>query len=281
MMLLSDIPIRDPFILAENGIYYLYGTRGKTCWGAADGFDVYTSRDLNHWDGPKVCFQRPDDFWADRCFWAPEVHRWQGAYYLFATFQGCGCRGTAILRSDRPEGPFLPHSDGPVTPQNWECLDGTLYVNRNSEPYLVFCHEWLQTVDGEIHAMALQPDLKAPAGEPFLLFRASEAPWSVPISSGTHTGQVTDGPFLWRTEKGALLCLWSGFSESGYTQGLALSESGEINGPYRQLPPLYTADGGHGMLFHAFDGQVYLLLHSPNQSPLERSKLVPWRPPVE
>ena len=44
-----DINIRDPFVLCENGKYWLYGTRGPTCWGKADGFDVYVSDDLNTW----------------------------------------------------------------------------------------------------------------------------------------------------------------------------------------------------------------------------------------
>lgn len=50
-MKLCDIHLRDPFILPDNGVYYLYGTRGATCWGAADGFDVYTSTDLKQWEG--------------------------------------------------------------------------------------------------------------------------------------------------------------------------------------------------------------------------------------
>ena len=46
-MLTNDqINIRDPFVLVHDGIYYLYGTRGPTCWGAADGFDVYTGQNL-------------------------------------------------------------------------------------------------------------------------------------------------------------------------------------------------------------------------------------------
>ena len=44
-MTFNDIHIRDPFILVEDGKYYLYGTRGKTCWGPATGFDVYVSDD--------------------------------------------------------------------------------------------------------------------------------------------------------------------------------------------------------------------------------------------
>ena len=39
-MKLSDIHIRDPFVLLHEDKYYLYGTRGATCWGEADGFDI-------------------------------------------------------------------------------------------------------------------------------------------------------------------------------------------------------------------------------------------------
>ena len=40
-MLLNDINIRDPFILADDGHYYMYGTRGASTWGCGTGFDVY------------------------------------------------------------------------------------------------------------------------------------------------------------------------------------------------------------------------------------------------
>ena len=66
----EEINIRDPFVLTRNGQYYLYGTRGATCWGPADGFDVYVSRDLENWDGPFECFHNDGTFWADRNYWA-------------------------------------------------------------------------------------------------------------------------------------------------------------------------------------------------------------------
>ena len=276
-MLTGEIHIRDPFVVTEGGRYYLFGTRGPTCWGKADGFDVYTGTDLEHWDGPAVCFQNDGTFWADRNYWAPEVHRWRGGWYMFASFKAEGLeRGTAILRADSPAGSFRPHSDGRVTPADWACLDGTFYVDRAGRPWMVFCHEWVQVGDGEILAMPLTDDLKAAAGAPRLLFRASEAPWSREIrhSSGMR-GHVTDGPFLWRGEDGGLYCLWSGMSESGYTLGLARSESGEITGPFRQLPPLFDRDGGHGMLFRGLDGRLYLTLHRPNHNPDERPVFIP------
>ncbi len=280
MIRTEQINIRDPFVLADGGTYYLYGTRGETCWGPADGFDVYTGKDLASWEGPFVCFRNDGSFWADRDYWAPEIHRWQDAFFMFASFKsGERRRGTAILKAFSPLGPFRPWSDGPVTPADWSCLDGTFHVSSDGTPYMVFCHEWVQAGDGEICAVRLTRDLKAPAGEPFLLFRASDAPWSVKMrhSSGTE-GYVTDGPFLWRREDGTLFCLWSGFSAAGYTQGFAISGNGEISGRFTQLPPLFSEDGGHGMLFRKFDGTLCLAVHSPNIHLQERPRFIPLGP---
>jgi len=268
----TDIHIRDPFVLVHEGAYYLYGTRGATCWGKADGFDVYVSTDMENWEGPHECFYNDGSFWADQNYWAPEVHVWNGAFYMFASFKRDDlCRGTAILRAESPLGPFVPHSDGRVTPPDWECLDGTFYASREGKPYIVFCHEWVQVGDGEVLAMELTADLKAAAAAPRLLFRASEAEWCREIgNSAGRRGKVTDGPFLWRTEKGTLLCLWASFSDGGYTEGLAVSDNGEIDGNFRQIEPLFDDDGGHGMVFRTLEGQLYLTLHSPNRTPEER-----------
>ena len=273
----NEINIRDPFVLVHQDTYYLYGTRGATCWGPATGFDVCVGKDLENWSDPVPCFENDGAFWADRNYWAPEVHPWLGSFYLFASFKSeTRRRGTAILRAASPLGPFEPLSDGPVTPPEWECLDGTFFADPAGRPWIVFCHEWVQAGDGEIHAMPLTDDLRAPAGDPRLLFRASDAEWARPVhhSSGV-TGYVTDGPFLWHDRAGRLLCLWSSFSGSGYTQGLALSESGEITGHYRQLPPLFTENGGHGMLFRDLKGRTMLALHRPNEHLKERPLFLP------
>jgi arabinan endo-1,5-alpha-L-arabinosidase len=278
----TDIHIRDPFVLpiVAEKLYYLYGTTGPQAWtNSASGIDYYTSPDLQSWEGPFPAFRPPAGFWADRNFWAPEVHVYRGRYYLFASFKAEGvCRGTQILAADGPQGPFLPISDGPVTPHDWECLDGTLFVDANDQPWMVFCHEWVQVGDGEICALRLSDDLESAIDQPHLLFRASEAPWTQEIGSKDRKGYVTDGPSLHRLASSELIMLWSSFSISGYTVGVARSASGEILGPWQQVPePLYAGDGGHCMVFRTFDGQLWLAFHRPNQSPDERPQFVPLR----
>ncbi|MDP2791926.1 MAG: glycoside hydrolase family 43 protein [Rectinemataceae bacterium] len=274
-----DIQMRDPFVLArpETGKYYLFGTTDKDCWkGPGTGFDVYSGDDLENWEGPFPAWRPEAGFRATHNFWAPEAHEYRGRYYLFASFKSDSVRrGTQILVADDPAGPYRPHSDGPVTPPEWECLDGTLHVDENGDPWIVFCHEWVQVTDGEICARRLSADLGEAVGEPVLLFCASEAAWTRPPRSVTRIispdARVTDGPFLWRTGAGVLLMLWSSYSDSGYAMGIARSETGTIAGPWiQETVPIANTDSGHGMLFRSFDGRLFMTVHSPNSTPDER-----------
>ncbi len=73
-------------------------------------------------------------FWADRHYWAPEVYAnfaYNGAFYMFASFKSADrCRGTMVLKADKPDGKFTVHSEGTITPPDWESLDGTLYISK-------------------------------------------------------------------------------------------------------------------------------------------------------
>jgi arabinan endo-1,5-alpha-L-arabinosidase len=281
MNLLSDIHIRDPFVLPvpSEQCYYLYGTMGAYTWSdAALGFDAYRSADLRTWEGPFAVFRPPAGFWADRNFWAPEVHAYAGRYYMLASFKAEGkCRGTQILAADSPLGPFRALSSGPVTPPEWECLDGTFAVAPDGNPWMVFSHEWVQVGDGEICALPLTKDLSAVAGAPVTLFRASQAPWVLPVDdSKGRKGYVTDGPWMYSTPGGGLAMLWSSFGAGGYTIGVARSLTGGMLGPWLQdAQPLYSGDGGHCMSFRDFAGRLWLSFHRPNRTPNERPLFLP------
>jgi GH43 family beta-xylosidase len=273
-MNINEVQIRDPFVVSHNGKYYLYGSTDTDIWvEKGQGFNAYVSEDLNDWDGPFQVFIPPENYWGTRNFWAPEVHIYNGEFYMFASFIGDGYnRGTAVLKSANPLGPFLPWSEKAVTPAGHMCLDGTLYVDKNKQPWLVYCHEWVQIGDGAICALKLSSNLKSAVGEPINLFMSSSAPWGKTVFSKSNNieGYVTDGCFLHRTKSGKLLMLWSNFTENGYCQCYAKSKSGEIDGEWEQADILFDNDGGHGMLFRDFNGKLILTLHTPNKTPNER-----------
>ena len=295
---LSEIRMRDPFILETSDGYVLYGTTDENLWGGpGTGFDCYQSVDFENWTGPVAAFRPQADFWADTQFWAPEVHLYRGAYHMFATFAAsepqAKVRGTAVLRADKATGPFLPHSDGPVTPRELPCLDGTLFVDDNGTPWIVYSRgaEGSATApgiaDGEMYARQLSPDLSSAAGEPVLLFKSSSAAWSKPLwfPPGVNPPEelglakdplFTDGAFLIRSGDGPLHMLWSAFGEEGYAMGVATSETGSVLGPWRQQQsPLWAKNGGHGMVLHRSDGSDLLVFHAPNDTPNERVVTAP------
>lgn len=147
-------------------------------------------------------------------------------------------------------------------------------------PWLVFSHEWTQIQDGTVCCARLTDDLKELTEEPKVLFHASEAPWSTAdtgdVIKQAGENYVTDGPFLFKTENGTLQMLWSSFSVTGYAIGLATSRSGSVSGPWmQQEEPFYEKDGGHGMLFRSFAGELMLAIHTPNDSPYERAVFLP------
>lgn len=264
----NKINIRDPFVLKEGDTYYLYGTRAKNFGTDVGGFDVYTTNDLINFSKPKVCFNSEKWGMNRGVNWAPEVHKYNNEYYMFATFtKENGLRGVYILKSDKPDGEFNPHSQGAVTPDEWECLDGTLYINRKNEPYLVFCHEHTQIIDGTVCYIKLSDDLTHSIGEPVYMFSGSTPEWADKKPEGKH--YITDGPFMYRTVSDELLLIWSTSVKHKYAQCVARSDNGEIDGKFIHLPPIITNDGGHGMIFKT-DDKLMLTFHRPNLTRLER-----------
>jgi beta-xylosidase len=276
---LPDMPLHDPWIVADraSGTYHLFTRNERRMSGDARiGIMAYTSRDLKSWTRPRMVFVLPKGGWANDGAWAPEVHRWKGRWYLFATFYNDSAplppngarkpvrRSTTLAVADRLGGPFMPVRNGePIVDRSVMTLDGTLFVDAGGKPWLVYAHEWVQIGDGTIEAMPLKDDLSA-AGPPRVLFRASEAPWAKGDEQPDGSRNfVTDGPELFRTRTGTLLMLWSSYDRDGYVQSIARSTSGRIEGPWEQLPPLVRADSGHGMLFRRFDGTLMMVLHRP------------------
>lgn len=261
-----EINIRDPFVLVYNDKYYMYGTRADNFGQKTGGFDVYVGTDLENWSEPKEVFNSEKHGMNTWVNWAPEVHFYNGAFYLLATFTKLnGLRGTYILKSNTPDGEFVPHSDGAVTPWEWECLDGTLHFEKG-KIYCVFCHEHTQILDGTVCYVELSSDLTRAVTEPTELFAASSF---LKCEATEKDHCITDGPFLYRKKDGKLLMIWS-TCDGGYKQCVAQSDNGSVCGKWSHLPTLFDDDGGHGMIFRDLKGNLKLTLHCPNISLQER-----------
>ncbi len=216
---IDSIHVRDPYIYAESSTltYYLYASLDTVIDGKErGGVVVCRSRDLKHWTLPQRVYTVRADNWLTGLVWAPEMHTYRDKYYLFLTLNGDVewkqrrpgwqkylYRGVQTMVADSPMGPFHEMQTTPVTPMDEMALDGTLYV-EDGKPWMVYCNEWVQRVDGTVRLVALSDDLSHAVSRPVDLFCASAAAWSNGMVAGEDSTRfyVTDGPFLYRTRTG-------------------------------------------------------------------------------
>lgn len=288
MMIKTNIEyLRDPFIVLAGGVYYAYGTGvenddwDNTVWTC---YKNTTGQLDGEWVKVGAVAEMPK--WATKNRWAPEVHFYKGAYYLFGTYysERTGRKGCAVFKSSSPEGPFVEISDGHINPPDMECIDGTLYVDEDGTPWMVFVHEWNHTGDGvgRMCAAKMSADLTHFTSDVITLFRATDPVWAEKDSI------VTDGCFMYKCKTGELLMIWSNFEPEGYCVGVARSDNGKVDGNWSQDSELLFSKalsgeygGGHGMIFTALDGKQYMSVHSPNSPRPETGERTVFVPIIE
>lgn len=268
----EEIRMRDPFVLAHDGCYYLYGTIGEP---KARELYVHKSCDLENWEDPTVIYTLSDDSWAEGQLWAPEVHEYQEKFYLFLSIRGKdGLRGTEISVADTPEGPFIPLTGKPATPDGKSCIDGTLYV-EDGRPYMIYSHDWPDCYHedegayvGEIWAVELSADLTSHVGEPFMLFTSKEAPLSGNNPTYCKYGDKdivrygSDGPFVTKLSDGRPFLLWSPIPGGNYVVLGAVADS--IRGEWTHCEAeIFNDNGGHPMVFTDLGGEKKMVIHWP------------------
>lgn len=268
---LDSIRLSDPAILADEATstYYMTGSGGM----------MWKSKDLNKWTGPFNVTKTDPESWMgdDPMIWAAELHSYNGKYYYFATFTNRDIkidtvkgnvierRASHVLVSDKPYGPYVPMDEPIYLPSDKPTLDGTFWVDKDEKPYMIYCYEWLQNLDGTIEKIELKPDLSGSIGVGKVLFRASDSPWSKEHNEegGVVPNKVTDGPWIFRTQTGKLGMLWTSWIFDVYSQGVAYSESGTLDGPWiQEEEPITPPNYGHATLFRTFEGKLLMSLHS-------------------
>lgn len=282
MLKRRDIRVRDPFIVLDNGKYYLYATSGERT------MSYYVSNDLENWEEGGIAFEIPENFWAYKDVWASEVHKYNGRFYLLVSLLGHnGLRGTQIAVSDTPRGPFVPIAPHAATPLDRSCIDASLFVS-NGKPYIFYSLDWPDNFNeekgayvGSVWAVELTPDLKEEVGEPFCLFMSDESPISkaTPDRTTVYEGKPvvrygSDAPFVQTLSNGSLFLTWSPYLNGNYVVLGVVSESGDVRGPWKHLnEPIFDRNGGHAMFFTDKDGRKIMCIHAPERDMDERAHL--------
>ena len=176
------VPLADPFILCEKGVYYAYGTHSK------EGITVATSSDLVHWKMDQGRSKgglalHGDDSFGRKWFWAPEVYRVGGRYLMYYSADLHVCAATA----DSPLGPFRQADKKPILERGG--IDNSLFVDDDGRAWMVYVHfdrgnvVWLTEMEKD--------GLHAKPGTARMVLRAEKG-WEMmnPRCS------VTEGPFI-------------------------------------------------------------------------------------
>ncbi len=284
-MKLNEIRVRDPFICTAGGAVYLTGTTASDAMGKVPFLTVYRSADGEDFErlGALVTDGSLDGY---RELWAPEIHLYRGKYYLIVSaYREDLGRGSFILVSEEPAGPYRMLTGRYITPAGWGCLDATLFA-YGGRPYLCFSNEWTTPItgdgDGALYMAELTEDLTEIVGRPHKIVSGKYTSFTVPIERNVNgvlcRGYVAEGPWLYG-EGGAVVLLWSTFTKDGYAVVRSVSRNG-IFGDYEYDRMVFDRNGGHCMRFVDGTGTPHIILHRPNTPPAERPCILPDAAPV-
>ena len=250
----SNIPLADPFIYCEDGIYYLYGT------GASDGIAVCTSTDIMQWQWPEgkqmYLALSKDDSYGEKWFWAPEVYHIGDLYYMYYSAEEHFCVATATS----PLGPFVQQEKAPMREKKG--IDNSLFIDDDGTPYLLFVNF---DNGNEIWIAELEKDLlHLKAGTEQFLLKMSQD-WEKVWPS------VNEGPFIVK-HRGTYYLTYSANSYESPMYGVGYATAASVRGPwtkYKGNPVLQLAGGfdgtGHHALFTDNQGQRRIVFNSHNR----------------
>ena len=236
----GQLMLADPYVLEDEGWYYIYGTH------ADDGIVVYRSRDLKTWsdrcgNAKNRLALHKDDVWGDFWYWAPEVYRVGDKYIMTYSCQEHIC----YAESDSPCGPFVQSEKRPYLPDE-KGIDSHIFFDGD-KAYIF----WVR-FEGPygIWAAELTPDLReVKLSTARLILEPQRGTWE-------HVqAHVSEGPAILK-HKGKYYMTYScnDYQSKDYAVGVAIADS--VLGPYERHPdnPIlhrhagYVGTGHHTIL---------------------------------
>lgn len=299
----NPLPVQfgDPYVLQDNGIYYMYGTGG----GAKNGFAAYSSPDLVSWKPLGQVYYSNTYSWGIGDFWAPEVYKANGKYYMFFSAQWKENPTNelenfkiGIAVADKPDGPFRDFSEKPLFDPGYAIIDANVFFDNNGRTYLYYsrcCYKhpveseiatlarskgWFTEIEESwVYGIEIKPDFSGVIGKPVLLLRPpvsladKQAEWeSRSVTSKEVNRRWTEGSVTFK-KGNTYFIMYSAnhFAGQNYAVGYATSKS--PLGPFTKAannPVLQknTARGGtvtgtgHNSITYSPDGkEMFCVYH--------------------
>lgn len=257
-----DVEFGDPYILDNgDGTYYMYGTGG----GAKNGFATYSSKDLTDWkfEG-QVYYGNLESTWNLKSFWAPEVYKIEGDYYLFYSADKkdnptneLETFSIGVAVSDNPKGPFLDIKNEPLFDPGYPIIDANVFQDDDKKYYLYYSRAcYKHAVESEIadwakkeglydeieeswvYGIELAPDFKSVIGEPVLLLSPpstigdKNAEWeSRSVTTMEVNRRWTEGSFTFKNND-TYYMMYSANHYAGPNYAVGYATSKHPLGPY-------------------------------------------------
>lgn len=277
----KSLYLADPTIFYDKGTYYLYGTHAVN-----QGFTVYTSKDSKQWSGPAGVNDglalRKEDVYGTSGFWAPQVFRYNGKYYMAYTAN----EHIAIAESNNPLGPFKQEIKKPIS-AGVKTIDPFVFIDNDGNKYLY--HVRLDS-GNRLFVSALNDkltDIKANTTSPCINAVNHPQAWE---NTADKEWTVTEGPTVLK-HKGIYYLFYSAndFRNIDYAVGYATAKN--PRGPWKKYKgnPVLSKDlighngTGHGDFFQNRQGQYYYVFHthysdakvSPRETAIIKGDFVP------
>ena len=266
--------IGDPFVLCDGNSYYMYATSTGT------GFKVWKSTDLRRWTNVGLAYQKSGTSFGNTNYWAPEVYKRDGKYYMFYSAQynrsgGGTSYAIGCATSDSPTGPFTDIIPGkPVFDPGYAVIDANVLFDKSGKVYLYYSRDLSENVvagkhTSEIWGVEFSPDLKSAIGEPVLISTPDTA-WE------TRTGdwRWNEGPCVFERNGIYYLMFSAGvYSDNTYSVGYATSDSPLGRYTKNKSNPIMSGDGkyvsgsGHNNYFMSPDGTEMMTVYHTHSDP--------------
>lgn len=146
--MLEDVPLADPQVFVEDGVYYIVGTSDRD----NNVVDCYTTEDFITYE-KHLGIYNPASFdgWeADKAeVYAPEIYCFDGIYYMYYSAKDEeGIRRNSVVVADNPIGPYQPLQKGSVNGlaqpvfldknERFGVLDITVFVDDDGQMYMYY-----------------------------------------------------------------------------------------------------------------------------------------------